>query len=101
LPYCASGPHYVQVGAFGSGAAVRTATQTLLGAGRLVVEPYFAGGQALARVKLGPFPSPDTAMPVLDRVRGLGYREAVLVPAAGGSPAPACTRTAMLVPSVR
>lgn len=101
LPYCASGPHYVQVGAFGSGAAVRTATQTLLGAGRLVVEPYFAGGQALARVKLGPFPSPDAAMPLLDRVRGLGYREAVLVPSAGASPAVACTRTAMLVPSVR
>jgi rare lipoprotein A len=99
--FCASGPHYVQVGAFGSGAAVRAVTQRLAGSGRLAVEPLFAGGQALARVKLGPFPSPDAALPLLDRVRGLGYREAVLVPAAGGSPAPACTRTAMLVPSVR
>ena len=101
LPYCASGPHYVQVGAFGTGAAVRTVTQTLAGSGRLVVEPLFAGGQALARVKLGPFPSPGAALPLLDRVRGLGYREAVLVPAAGASPAVACTRTAMLVPAVR
>jgi hypothetical protein len=72
-------------------------TQNLLGSGLLVVEPLFAGGQALARVKLGPFPSPDAAMPLLDRVRGLGYREAMLVPVSGASPAAACTRTAMLL----
>ena len=88
--FCASGPHYVQVGAFADSVRVQTAMATLRSLERVTVEPYFAGGRALARVKLGPLPGPQAASALLDRVRGLGYADAFLTPAAGSSAALAC-----------
>lgn len=85
--FCGAGPHYVQVGAFSDSVRVQAAMVTLRGIERVSVEPYFAQGQALARVKLGPLPGYQAASAVVDRVRGLGYPDAYVLPAAGGQPA--------------
>jgi rare lipoprotein A len=76
------GPRYVQVGAFGDTARVHAATSALRGFGRVTVEPLFAGGAALARVRMGPAPDLGGALALLDRVQGAGYPEAFVVPAA-------------------
>jgi rare lipoprotein A len=88
--FCASGPQYVQVGAFSDSVRVQAAMVTLRSLERVVIEPYFANGQALARVKLGPLPGYQAASAMVDRVRGLGYPEAFVLPAAGSTAATAC-----------
>jgi rare lipoprotein A len=80
------GPQFVQVGAFADATRVHAATATLRSVGRILVEPTFSGGRALARVKLGPLPNLDAGLALLDRVKALGYPEALLVPA--GRPPP-------------
>lgn len=89
--YCGPGPYYVQVGAFGDSVRVRAAAAAVAGLDRVSVAPSFAGGQALARVRLGPVAGRAQAAATLDRVRALGYPGAALVPA---NPAAAANATA-------
>jgi rare lipoprotein A len=75
-----AGPQFVQVGAFADATRVHAATATLRPVGRVLVEPTFSGGRALARVKLGPLPDLDSGLALLDRVKAMGYPEASLIP---------------------
>jgi rare lipoprotein A len=89
--YCGPGPYYVVVGSFGDSVRVRAATAAVAGLPhRVTVAPSFAGGHAVARVRLGPVSGRGVAAATLDRVRALGYPEASLIPATPG-PAPAGT----------
>jgi rare lipoprotein A len=90
--YCGPGPYYVQVGAFGDSVRVRAATAAVAGLDRVSVAPSFAGGQAVARVRLGPVAGRAAAAATLDRVRVLGYPGASLTPATPGAGSAASAR---------
>lgn len=81
---CAPGPQFVQVGAFPDGPAAHRAVMQLGEVGQVVIDPVFAGGRALARIRMGPVATRAVALGVLERVQALGYRQATLVPADGG-----------------
>ena len=78
---CGSGPRLVQIGAFGETDQVSAAIATVEGMAPVQVEPAFAGGRALARVRLGPVADPQAADRLLQRVQAMGYPDAFLVPA--------------------
>ena len=88
--WCPAGPQFVQIGAFAEGSRVRQATSDLHGLAQLVVDPLFSGRQALARVRMGPVPTRADAQALLERVRALGYPQAVVVPAAAGAATAHC-----------
>jgi rare lipoprotein A len=68
--------HFVQVAAFGdSGNAERLAAEL----DRLGTVGIDAAGAALNRVRLGPYPSRRDAFGKLAEVRGLGYRDAMVI----------------------
>ena len=85
--WCPAGPQFIQVGAFADGGRMRQATSELHGLAQLVVDPLFSGRQAMARVRMGPLPTRADATRLLERVRALGYPQAVVVPATAGAPA--------------
>lgn len=84
-PSCPAGGRFVQVGAFAETASLRAATEAVGGLHRVRVEPAFAGGVALARVRLGPVAEGAEARALLERVRALGYDNAFLTAADGGT----------------
>jgi rare lipoprotein A len=82
----ASCPHdeqFVQVGAFADATQMRAAMRDVDGLDRVRVEPAFAGGKAVVRVRLGPVPDAATAGRLLRQVAARGYTDAFVTPAAG------------------
>lgn len=79
---CPAGDQFIQVGAFGDTARVRTVMAQLGAVQRVRVEPTFVGGRAVARVRLGPVSGPEAGR-TLARVQAMGYPSAFLVPAPG------------------
>ncbi|MFO1075505.1 MAG: septal ring lytic transglycosylase RlpA family protein [Geminicoccaceae bacterium] len=86
-PWCSVGPQFVQVGAFAETDTVRAAMATVAPLGALRVEPAFAGGRAVARLRLGPVSDPDRARALLRQVQAMGYDGAFLAPASGSAKA--------------
>ena len=84
---CSSGPQLVQIGAFSETDQVSATMATVEGLAPVQIEPVFAGGRALARVRLGPVADPLVAERLLERVVAMGYGDAFLVPVAGYGPA--------------
>jgi rare lipoprotein A len=82
-PACGLGPQLIQIGAFGETDQVSAALAMVEGLAPVRVEPAFAGGRALARVRLGPVADPQQAGRLLERVVALGYSDAFLVPVTG------------------
>lgn len=82
---CRGGPQFVQVGAFADASATGRAAAQLGRLGQVVVDPVVAGGQARARLRMGPVATRADALAVLERVHALGYPQATVVPA-GGAP---------------
>ena len=76
LPSCASRGWVVQVGAFTDAASVRAVASQVSALDRVKVEPAFANGMAVARVRLGPLDSRDRAGILLGEVKALGHGEA-------------------------
>ena len=82
-PSCPLGEQFVQVGAFADAAQMRAAMRAVDGLGGVHVEPAFAGGRAVVRVRLGPVSDAATASRLLRQVAARGYTDAFLTPAAG------------------
>ena len=76
LPSCAAGAWVVQVGAFADAASVRAVSSQVASLDRVRVEPAFANGVAVARVRLGPLADRSRAGVLLSQVRGLGHDRA-------------------------
>ncbi|HMU49066.1 MAG TPA: septal ring lytic transglycosylase RlpA family protein [Geminicoccaceae bacterium] len=76
LPSCAAGGWVVQVGAFADAASVRAVASQVSTLERVRVEPAFANGRAVARVRLGPLASRDRAGMLLGEVKALGHDQA-------------------------
>lgn len=76
LPSCASGGWVVQVGAFADAASVRAVASQVSALDRVKVEPAFANGTAVARVRLGPLDSRDRAGTLLGEIKAMGHEEA-------------------------
>ena len=76
LPSCAAGGWVVQVGAFADAASVRAVASQVSSLERVRVEPAFANGMAVARVRLGPMADRARAGTLLGEVRALGHDEA-------------------------
>ncbi len=70
---------YVQAGAFGSYANADRLRAKLAAVGHAAITPVQVGARKLWRVRVGPLGSVEDADKALDRVVGLGYREARLV----------------------
>lgn len=70
---------FVQAGAFGEIANARGVQSKLEGLGPVEIEPTFANGRRLYRVRLGPYTDLDTAESVLRDVVALGVQNAKLV----------------------
>jgi rare lipoprotein A len=79
---CSLGPQLIQIGAFGETDQVSAAMAMVEGLAPVRVEPAFAGGRALARVRLGPVSDPRLAADLLERVVAMGYSDAFMVPVA-------------------
>lgn len=70
---------FIQAGAFGQIANARGLQRKLESLGAVQVEPTFANGKRLYRVRLGPYPDFDTAEGVLHDVIALGVQNAKLI----------------------
>lgn len=81
---CALGPHWVQVGAFTEEARWRAAVRTLAALEPPRTEPVLVNGRAALRVRLGPAEDRGEALALAERVRRLGFPEALVLPAASG-----------------
>ena len=80
---CGGGPQLVQIGAFSETDQVSATMAMVEGLAPVQIQPTFAGGRALARVRLGPVADPLVAERLLERVVAMGYGDAFLVPVAG------------------
>ncbi len=70
---------YVQAGAFGDYANADRLRARLAAVGHAAITPVQLGARKLWRVRIGPLGSVEDADKALDRVVGLGYREARLI----------------------
>lgn len=75
-PSCAAGGWVVQVGAFADSTSVRTIAGQMAHLEQVRVEPAFVGGNAVARVRLGPLATRERAGALLGEVKALGHDEA-------------------------
>ncbi len=87
VPACGATPRLIQIGAFGETDQVSAAMAMVEGLAPVRIEPAFAGGRALARVRLGPVVDPLAAERLLERVVAMGYSDAFMVPVTGSGQA--------------
>jgi rare lipoprotein A len=79
---CGGSAWVVQVGAFADAPSARAVVAQTAHLERVRLEPAFANGVAVARVRLGPLPTAPQAQALLERVHALGHPGAFVTCAA-------------------